>query len=231
MAVTTRFITNQFMISFLSLLMFFLNREFVYAQLGGAIWFVRFGWLINLGSVPLVLLAAFKRNWIQALAGRIIRLLEKMRIIKKPEIAIAKVTDTLDTYHTALHDLLRQPFQIVLQFLMSTISLLGLISSVVFVYKAFGLSGTPWYQLVTISFLLYISASATPLPGASGAQEGGFLLYYRDIFPEGIIGLALLVWRFFTFYLYLIVGVFTVILEKMILRREARKKAKEGPAE
>ena len=231
MAVTIRFITNQFMISFLSLLMFFLNREFVYAQLGGAIWFVRFGWLINLGSVPLVLLAAFKRNWIQALAGRIIRLLEKMRIIKKPEIAIAKVTDTLDTYHTALHDLLRQPFQIVLQFLMSTISLLGLISSVVFVYKAFGLSGTPWYQLVTISFLLYISASATPLPGASGAQEGGFLLYYRDIFPEGIIGLALLVWRFFTFYLYLIVGVFTVILEKMILRQEARKKAEEGPAE
>lgn len=224
MAVTIRFITNQFMISFLSLLLFFLNRSFVYEQLGGAMWFVRFGWLINLGSVPLVLLAAFKRSWIQSLADRIIRLLEKIRVIKNRDMAMAKVTDTLDTYHTALHDLLKNPLQILLQFFLSFVSLLGLTMTVCFVYKAFGLSGTPWYHLLTISCLLYISASATPLPGASGAQEGGFLLYYRNIFPEDIIGLALLVWRFFTFYLFLIVGVFTVILEKMIVKRESAKK-------
>ena len=224
MAVTIRFITNQFMISFLSLLLFFLNRSFVYEQLGGAMWFVRFGWLINLGSVPLVLLAAFQRSWIQSLADRIIRLLEKIRVIKNRDMAMAKVTDTLDTYHTALHDLLKNPLQILLQFFLSFVSLLGLTMTVCFVYKAFGLSGTPWYHLLTISCLLYISASATPLPGASGAQEGGFLLYYRNIFPEDIIGLALLVWRFFTFYLFLIVGVFTVILEKMIVKREAAKK-------
>ena len=224
MAVTIRFITNQFMISFLSLLLFFLNRSFVYEQLGGAMWFVRFGWLINLGSVPLVLLAAFQRSWIQSLADRIIRLLEKIRVIKNRDMAMAKVTDTLDTYHTALHDLLKNPLQILLQFFLSFVSLLGLTLTVCFVYKAFGLSGTPWYHLLTISCLLYISASATPLPGASGAQEGGFLLYYRNIFPEDIIGLALLVWRFFTFYLFLIVGVFTVILEKMIVKRESAKK-------
>lgn len=224
MAVTIRFITNQFMISFLSLLLFFLNRSFVYEQLGGAMWFVRFGWLINLGSVPLVLLAAFKRSWIQSLADRIIRLLEKIRVIKNRDMAMAKVTDTLDTYHTALHDLLKNPQQILFQFFLSFVSLLGLTMTVCFVYKAFGLSGTPWYHLLTISCLLYISASATPLPGASGAQEGGFLLYYRNIFPEDIIGLALLVWRFFTFYLFLIVGVFTVILEKMIVKRESAKK-------
>ena len=227
MAVTIRFITNQFMISFLSLTLFFLNRSFVYDQLGGAIWFVRFGWLINLGSVPLVLLAAFQRTWIQAIAGKIIRLLEKIHVIKNREMAMTKVTDTLDTYHTALHDLMRKPLQILLQFFLSFVSLLGLTFSVYFVYRAFGLSGTSWNRLLTISCLLYISASATPLPGASGAQEGGFLLYYRDIFPDGIIGLALLVWRFFTFYLFLIVGIFTVILEKMILKREAARSAAE----
>lgn len=223
MAVTIRFITNQFMISFLSLLLFFVNRTFVFEQLGGAIWFVRFGWVINLGSVPLVLLAAFKRNWIQGIAGRIITLLEKVRIIKSREMAVTKVTDTLDTYHTALHELLKKPLQIVLQFLLSMISLLGLTMSVYFVYRAFGLEGTPWHHILTISCLLYISASATPLPGASGAQEGGFLLYYKNIFPEGIIGLALLVWRFFTFYLFLIVGVFTVLMEKVIVKRESQR--------
>ena len=113
-----------------------------------------------------------------------------------------------------------------LQFACSTIGLLALFGTTVFVYYAFGMSGTPWYQALTISCLLFVSASYTPLPGASGAQEGGFLLYFQGIFKNGTIGLALLIWRFFTYYLYLIVGVFTILLEKIILRREARKREK-----
>ena len=57
-----------------------------------------------------------------------------------------------------------------------------------------------------------------------GAQEGGFLLYYRDIFPEGIIGLALLVWRFFTYYMFLIVGSFTVVLDRILIAKERNQK-------
>ena len=199
----------------------------MYQQLNGAIWFVRVGWLINFAAVPLVLLAAFKRNWIQKTAEFIIGLLVKIRLVRNREVSVSKVTEVLDTYHTALKDLMHSPGQILLQFACSTISLLGLLSTVIFVYYAFGNEGTPWYRLLCLSSLLFISASYTPLPGASGAQEGGFLLYFRGIFKEKTIGLALLVWRFFTFYLFLIVGVFTVLIEKIILRREARRKEAE----
>ena len=228
MAVTIRFITNQTVTSVISLVLFLLNREFVYKQLGGAIWFVRIGWLINFAAVPVVLLAAFKRNWVQKLAELLIGWLEKIHLVRNKEFAISKVTEVLDTYHTALLDLMHSPGQILLQFACSTVSLMGLFCTVIFVYHAFGMSGTPWYQLLTLSCLLFISASYTPLPGASGAQEGGFLLYFQGIFKDGTIGLALLVWRFFTFYLFLIVGVFTVLLEKIILRREARKRKREA---
>ena len=224
MAVTIRFITNQTMISVISLVLFLLNRDFVYQKLGGAFWFVRIGWLINFAAVPLVLLAAFKRNWIQKIAEVLIGFLQKIHIIRNKEASISKVTEVLDTYHTALLDLMHSPLQILIQFACSTISLMGLFGTIVFVYYAFGQSGTPWYHILTLSSLLYISASYTPLPGASGAQEGGFLLYFQGIFKDGIIGLALLIWRFFTFYLYLIVGVFTVLLERIILKREKQKR-------
>ena len=197
MAVTIRFITNQTMTSLIALVLYLLNHDFVHQQLAGAIWIVRIGWLINFAAVPLVLLAAFKRNWVQRFAEMLLNRLDKMHIIRNKEAAVSKVTEVLDTYHTALLDLMHSPGQILLQFACSTL---------------------------TISSLLFVSASYTPLPGASGAQEGGFLLYFKDIFKDGTIGLALLIWRFFTFYLYLIVGVFTIILEKIILRREARKR-------
>ena len=230
LAITARFVTNQLMVCAISLAMLLCHREFVYQQLGGAIWAVRVGWLVNFASIPLVLLAAFRRKWIQKLGEKLIGLGVRIRIVKDRDAAVAKLTEVLDTYHEALTDLTHHPKQILVQVLCSTLCMLGLTASVVFTYYAFGQSGTPWPQVLTLSCLLFISASYTPLPGASGAQEGGFLLYFSGIFKDGTIGLALLVWRFFTYYLFLITGVFTVINERILLRRgQGKQEAPDEP--
>ena len=76
--------------------------------------------------------------------------------------------------------------------------------------------------------MLFISASYTPLPGASGAQEGGFLLYFNGIFTEGTIGLALLVWRFFTYYIFLLIGMLFVLGERILhITRERKQKSQQ----
>ncbi len=220
--VTIRLICNQFMVSVLSLAFLIANRDFIYRQLEGAIWFVRVGWVINFAVVPLVLLAAFRRAWIRKLVNGLISLLAKIRILKDPETTRRSADEVLDTYHTALNSLLRSPGEIIRQCLCSTASLLALTGSIVFVYHAFGMSGTPWYHLMSLAFLLFVSASYTPLPGASGAQEGGFLFYFRGIFTGGTIGLALLTWRFFTYYLFIFVGVINLLAEKISRRRQKR---------
>ena len=230
MAVTIRFFANQFIICMMSLVLFLFNRPYVYEQLGGVMWVVRVGWLINFSVIPLIALATWKRNWIQGIGNWLISLLYKMHLLKNKEANIAKVTEVLDTYNKAMHDLLKRPGQITIQFMCSFISLLAMTASIIFVYHAFGQHGTPWYRILTLSCLLYVSASYTPLPGASGAQEGGFLVYFGKIFLGGTVGMALLTWRFFTFYLFLIVGVGMVILEKIILKREKNRR-KNNPTE
>ena len=228
--VTVRLIANQFMVSVLSLVFLLLNRSFVYSQLSGAIWFVRVGWTINFSVVPLVLLAAFRRNLVRKLASGLIGLLSKLRLVRDRDAAMQKTAEVLDTYHSAIHDLLCSPSQLLIQCLCSTLSLLALTGSIVFVYHAFGLSGTPWYRLLTLSLLLFVSASYTPLPGASGAQEGGFMYYFNNIFTGGTKGLALLIWRFFTYYLFLFVGVATVLFERIRLFRRGRTARPEDPS-
>ena len=224
MAATIRLLCNQFVICLLSMIFWVANREFVFRQLGDAIWFARLGWAINFILVPLGLMAVYQRNLIQRIVIWLIHFLGRLHLLKNQEAAVTVATDVLDTYHTALMDLTRRPTRLIIQLLCSCASLTSLIGSIFFVYRAFGFSGTPWYQLMTISFLLFISACYTPLPGASGAQEGGFLLYYQGILPGDRIGLALLVWRFFTYYLFLIVGVFTVVLDKVLVARDRRKR-------
>ena len=214
--VTVRFITNQFTISLMSLVLFFMHQQAVYEQLTGKLWFFGLGWIINFGAVPVVLLAAFHLKWIRKMSDWIIRKMYTFHLIRYPDETRSKVWDMLETYHEALRNLLHQPMQIFLQLLCSLISLMGLTGSVAFVYHAFGLSQMSWGFLLTLSCILFISASYTPLPGASGAQEGGFLLYFNGIFTDGTIGLALLVWRFFTYYIFLITGMFFVLGEKIL---------------
>ena len=224
-AVTVRFIANQFVVSLLSLILFLLHRDFAAAQLGQKIWFFFLGWLINFGSVPVVLLAATHPSWIRRISEWLIHLLARLHIVQHPEEAKAKVWETLELYHEATLQLIHHPGRIMLQMSCSLISMLGLTGSVIFVYHAFGLSGTAWYHLLTLSCILFVSASYTPLPGASGAQEGGFLLYFNEIFTDGTIGLALLVWRFFTYYLFLLVGIVFTSADRLIHSARHQNKA------
>lgn len=223
MASTIRFICNQFVVAAGSLFFWLLNREFVAQQLGSVIWIIRLGWIINFAGIPLVLMAAFRRSLIQRICSGIISLCVRMKLIRNRDVAMSSVTNVLDTYHTALRELLHRPGRILAQIFCAAAGIMSLIGSIYFVYHAFGLNGTRWDQLITVSFLLYVSACYTPLPGASGAQEGGFLLFFSRIIPDELLGLALLVWRFFTYYLFLIVGVAIVILERWIISRERKK--------
>ena len=179
--------------------------------------------------MPLILLVAFHRPLVQRIAAFFIRLGHRMRLVKDPEVATLRVNTALDSYHASVLRLSRHPRQILIQLGLSALSVLGLMSVILFVYRAFGESGTPWYQLLTISFLLFLSASYTPLPGASGAQEGGFLLYYRGLFTQGTAGLALLVWRFMTYYLFLIIGAAATILTHLRGSAKASAAARSRP--
>ena len=229
LTLTVRFVTNQGMICAMTLGLYLANRDFVITQLGGVVWAARIGWLINFASIPLVLLAAFRRKWIQKLAEKLINLGARMRLVRDPGGTAVRITEMLDTYHEALTELTRHPGEILVQLICSGLCLLGLTGSVVFAYFALGQSGTSPIQVLTMSCLLFVSASYTPLPGASGAQEGGFLLYFHGIFREGTIGLGLLIWRFFTYYFSLITGVFTVIGEKILIRREKKAAGEDRP--
>ena len=49
-----------------------------------------------------------------------------------------------------------------------------------------------------------------PLPGALGAAEGSYTLFFSKIFVDGegnkFVGISTFIWRFLTFYLPIIVG-------------------------
>lgn len=233
--VTIKTVCNQFMLVVIGSVLWAFNRDFVNTQLAGVRWLIIIGWIINFMAIPPVLLITFNRPLLQRILAWLVRLGAKLRIIKNVDAVNLRVVTTLDAYHESILRLGRHPWHIVWQMLLSGMSLLGLMSVVLCVYLAFGGSfaagGVPWYRMLTVSFLLFISTSYTPLPGASGAQEGGFLVFYKGLFPAGTGGLALLVWRFFTYYMFLLVGAVIIVIERIRAgRRRARAEAAKNDA-
>lgn len=231
-AVTTKFICTQSAISLLALGLFLTNRPFIYEQLAGAIWIVRIGWVINAAVIPLAILAAFRRNMIRSLVTFFIRLGAKLHLVKKPEDSVENSLKMLDGFYACFTRLMKQPINMVIQLLIAVLEMLSLLCITLCVYKAFGPQvvgekNPTMLQLLTMASLLYVSASYTPLPGASGANEGGFLLYFQDMFSGSTIRMALLVWRFFSYYMFLITGMFMSLLSPLI----GRKKHKQDKAE
>lgn len=197
----------------------------VYAILGKGVWLVAVGFFINSLMVTLVILLAINRNLVRAIIIFLVNLGFRIRLIKDKAKTSSRLDAALNDFHSSVEILTKQPMQFLMLFILSLIQVTVLMSVIYFIYRGFSLSRHGYLQVITIQFLLYITASFTPLPGASGAQEGGFYFFFRSFFPNSTIFAALLIWRFVTYYLFIIIGFFGVVTDQTFsLRKKRREK-------
>lgn len=99
---------------------------------------------------------------------------------------------------------------------------------------AFALTMESLAPLVLWPLALFYGGAAVPAPGGGGVIEGAFATTLVNAIPAGIFAASLLWWRFYTFYLYLIVGGLvagSVATRAMARRRHrARDRARTAPA-
>ena len=55
-------------------------------------------------------------------------------------------------------------------------------------------------RMAIIQWLCFTTMTFIPTPGAAGGAEASFLLFYSGLIPAGTIALAMVLWRFLTFY-------------------------------
>lgn len=205
-ALTARYFFNQLTVVALTVLLWLGNREFSAQQLGHVSGLIVLGCAVNFACVPIIVAIMLNRKWVERAALWGIRFLAKRHLCKHPDKWEQKAMESIEHFHSSLFNLVKSPLHLLIQLVVSVVEMLCLMLVPLMVYRAFGLSGTPIMHILTVSFMLFVSASYTPLPGASGAQEGGFLVYFRGIFTDGTLPLALLVWRFATYYACLLLG-------------------------
>ncbi len=102
------------------------------------------------------------------------------------------------------------PFMMLLSFIGSVLHVLGKVATLpLLVYLAdrrFPMTMDTLAPLVLWPLALFYGGVAVPAPGGGGFIEGAFAATLKDAIPPAIFVACLVWWRFYTFYLYIIVG-------------------------
>lgn len=229
-AVSVQFICFQLALVLLGAGLWVFTRTHVALYLGGLVWFVALGFFLNSAMPLLVVLLGVSRPVMNVLTRAAVWLLTRLRIVKNRDAAQQRVDHLIGEYQTSVTALFKKPALAAKMLLLSLVQILALMAMIIGVYHAFWLSGVPSLTLVTLQTLLYISASFMPLPGASGAQEYGFTLFFGSIFPGTMMISAIFVWRFITYYFLMLGGFAAVVAEggMRFLEGEQKEKKSDG---
>lgn len=204
-AVTVRHFFNHLSFVSLTIGVWIANRTYVHEQVGHLTALIVIGLFMTFANVPLTIAVVLARPWVERLVRWTIRLCIRWNICKDPQLWEERSMKAIANCHGSMMTLLKSPGQIILQLLASMAEATFIMLVPYMAYRALGLEGHTLLQLLTIAFLLFVSASYAPLPGASGAQEGGFLAFFGSSFGT-LAPVGLLLWRFATYYLCLLVG-------------------------
>ena len=204
-ATVMHFIAYQIMITVLTTALGIAYWQYIYDHLRSYWFILLIVYLINALSGLGVMMLSCTRRPVRFVLRWIVRLGERFRLLKDPQATHDKLTQTHDRFYDSMRVMLHHKGLIAWQMLICGLQAVALMSVLYFVYRALGFYGFTWPFMVAMSFMELISAAYAPMPGASGARESVFTLYFGQIFPGSTRIVALLIWRFISYYLLILI--------------------------
>ena len=174
-----------------------------------------FGIIVNTLVILACLMLMHSKCWVKGIAIFCIKLGAKLKLIKNKDEKMESFNTHLAEYQQSAK-YIKENFAISLKvFLVTFIQRLSMFSIAFVVYKAFGLTGYSYLELVTIQIATAMAVDSLPLPGGIGASEAMLLLIYNKVFGESIAIPAMLVTRGLSYYFCLIVSGIVVLINHL----------------
>lgn len=163
-----------------------------------------FGLLFYAFWPAMVMIATFLPKATTEIIGLFVKLLAKIRIVKNPTQTTEKAELEINGYAKAVRKILKTRGLFLKTVLMS-IAFNALVAMIpFFVLSAFGgkVDFLPCFvTTVSVTSAIYF----VPTPGNAGAAEGTFFVVFSAL-SSGYVFWAMLVWRLFSYYVYIIMG-------------------------
>lgn len=213
-ALLTKFIVYQITLTVYCLATLILKFSYFMSEVKVLMVAVIVGFTAHTAVTLMLIGVAFFKTATEKIALFGIRILAKTRLLKNPEAKSEAVLAELENFHEQFQIMRKHKAEILKMCLITVLQLTVyfLIGNVI--YKSFHLTGTDSLTLLASQAFVLMIATFVPIPGALGAADGSFAIFFSLFFPNHLINFALVLWRLLTFYLPIVIGLVMTILEK-----------------
>lgn len=167
------------------------------------------GFMINTLVMIALIVISFSKKFNNLIIQKTISILSKIHIIKNKEKTQEAWKEKVDDFHEGAIFLKQNKKLCVQAFFYNLLYLTFTYVMPYFVILAIGKDNigtvTPVNSIVASAYILIIGAFV-PIPGASGGIEYGYYKFFGNFIKGGILKASLLIWRFISYYLPMIVG-------------------------
>ena len=169
------------------------------------------GFVINVFLIVMCFLGAFKRKWIEAAGKRVIMLLHKWHIVKKPISTMRTFIQKMEEYEEGAKLIKYHKKHFALALLANFIQRVAMFSMAFFVFVAFNqaypmLHDSSYIELLSLQVIIALSVDSLPLPGGVGISEFLYVLLMGMVYGgEDMVGTAMMVTRSVSFYIPVII--------------------------
>lgn len=170
-----------------------------------------------------ILIATFLPNTTAELVNLIVKFLAKIHIVKDKKKAIKKVSDGVNEYAKCVKQILKTRGLFLREILLSVCFHLLISMIPFFVLTAFG-GAVDFLPCLVTTIAVTSAVYFVPTPGNAGAAEGTFFVVFSAL-SSGYIFWAMLTWRFFSYYIYIIIG--AIIYVRMHFEKKKNKTHEE----
>ena len=192
------------------------GRGFLHKYLEGILPVFYLGLALNIFCVTFMTILVFHPLLAKAIMVKGMKLLERLHLVKKKDGRLEKLEDSMDTYRNTAAYLKNNPFVIVKVIGITFIQRMALFAVTWFVYQAFGLHGTGFWEILFLQAVISVSVDMLPLPGGMGISETLFLNIFSPVFG-GLLLPGMVLSRGLGYYGELLISAaFTVVAQLTI---------------
>ena len=192
------------------------GRGFLHKYLEGILPVFYLGLALNIFCVTFMTILVFHPLLAKAIMVKGMKLLERLHLVKKKDGRLKKLEDSMDTYRNTAAYLKNNPFVIVKVIGITFIQRMALFAVTWFVYQAFGLHGTGFWEILFLQAVISVSVDMPPLPGGMGISETLFLNIFSPVFG-GLLLPGMVLSRGLGYYGELLISAaFTVVAQLTI---------------
>lgn len=205
---------------FIAIPIFITFFKFEYSLPYGVNLAINIGLIFYLLISILIVLALIKTRKLASFIEMIISKIFPAKISNK---VIEEIEKNIHIFEEGKKTLNKSKINILINiFLLSLLQWLNSLFLPVVLLRGLG-SNSPVLSIIFVTIIFLLSVVYVPTPGTSGAAELGIAFLFSAFLPRQPLIVFILLWRFFYYYLNIIIGSFFVFKEFILKRKRSKK--------